>query len=142
MTDTKILKFDDQKPNIPKEITLSFIKDYKIWSDFASKLENRREAKGRAIISDSYDNIIKKYCTTDKKRQPIAYSSDSMHSLDVEAIESETEDNNKCFVKTKVTLKHPPFSTHGYEYVFIKKDSWYLEEVFYIDRDGTKAPSL
>lgn len=127
--------------NSPKELTTAFIKDYKKWNDSAFRLGNTKTANRDELISKSYGQLIAKYCQPGKKHQPIAYGSDSNHSMEQESIVDEKVIENKAIITTNfknIGLEY--FDT--YEYHFIKvKDKWFLEEVYFVD-NGNKYEGL
>ncbi|WP_299246565.1 hypothetical protein [uncultured Aquimarina sp.] len=84
-----------------------------------------------------YDDLILKFCDSEKKYQGLAYGSESSHCIEQEQIIEELISEDKAIVKTLFKNKKFDFIQHNYEYHFEKiKDRWVLNEVYLVDDDG------
>ena len=119
------------------ELTKSFIVEYKNWNDFAYKLNNVDSEKSHYKIGKMYDDIILKYCGSEKKYQGLAYGSDSNHCPEQEQVLKELIETSKAIVFTKFVNKKFNFLSHNYEYHFTLVDhKWILDEVYLVDDNG------
>jgi hypothetical protein len=122
----------DRNSMSPRELTLSFIEDYKKWNDFAFNSE-----KDDVLIEEKYKNdIINKYCLTSKKYKNISFGSESSHCPLKEKIVFENTRTNVSVVTTK--YKDIKLGlVENFEYHFVKfSGKWYLNEVYNIDKEG------
>lgn len=122
----------DKNLAAPRELTMRFIEDYKLWNEFAFK-----NGKDDALIEEKYKkDIIYKYCLPSKKFQNISFGSESSHCPLKEKIVSENTRTNVSVVSTK--YKDAKLGVEErYEYHYVKVEGkWYLNEVYYVDDEG------
>lgn len=121
----------------PTELTKEFIFDYKKWNDFAFATKENRDENAKYKIGKMYDELILRFCSSEKKYQGLAYGSDSDHCPKQELVTDEIIDLKKAIVKTKFTNAKFSFIEHDFEYYFILNDNkWILEELYLVDDDG------
>ena len=121
----------------PKEMTIEFIKDYKIWNDYAYEIDTIDKKDGTEKAKNAYHNLILKYCRPNLKYQNIAFGSDSNHDLAYEKIVSSEIKNDSAIIKTKYIHDRFSYIHHDFEYVYIIfNDRWFLEHVYLVDEFG------
>lgn len=121
----------------PSEITMEFIKDFKVWNDFAYNLCKVKNEANSGIIENEYKKIIHKYCLPNKVHEPISFGSHSNHCPERESIFKESIKKDTAIIKTRFRDKDFDFLNNDYEFHFVKNDNkWYLEEIYLVDKDG------
>ena len=121
----------------PAEITIAFIEDYKKWNDYAFQQSRENKNNHDQNIKNAYQELIFKFCSKNKKYQPLAYGSKSNHCPDQEYIVSESIVGETAVIKTKFQDKKYDFISNEFEYIFaVESGKWILEEVFLVDKTG------
>jgi hypothetical protein len=119
----------------PTELTTEFIAEYKKWNDFAFGHKDDLDAQHQ--IHKGYDDLILKFCSSEKQYQGLAYGSSSTHCPKQELILEEHADLTKTIIKTRFTNEKFSFIKHDFEYHFVlNEQKWILEEVYLVDADG------
>ena len=127
----------NEKMKTPTELTKEFIIEYKKWNDFAFATKESNDENTEYKVGKMYDDLILKFCSSEKKYQGLAYGSSSDHCPKQELVIEEIIDSKKAIVKTKFTNEKFSFIEHDFEYHFILNEGkWILEELYLVDNDG------
>ncbi|MFV0474834.1 MAG: hypothetical protein ACK5MQ_11610 [Pikeienuella sp.] len=115
----------------------AFIRDYKLWNDYAFAESRADDPEAGWNQGQSYDNLILRYCSSDKTYQGLAFSSDSSHCPAQEAITGIDETGDEAEVRTRFRNANFDFISHGYAYQLKRRDgAWRLSELWLCDEDG------
>ena len=126
----------------PLEITKQFIEDYCQWNKYAFEQSETEKEEKDWNIGKSYDNLILKYCSSDKKYQGLAYGSDGEMLQDFTFLEEIIMDDT-AIVKVKYQNPEFTFIEHLFEYHYKKTDNQYiLDEKYLVNDDGAKDKYL
>jgi hypothetical protein len=126
----------------PSAIVREFLVDYSRWNHDAfvaraSGVSDVHEAEA------AYKLLLKKYCKPGFRGEPIAFSSQPLHSPEDETIASDTIDGSQSIVRTRhKTIQAGTEVIDTYEYhFFLENGHWYLEQVYYVS-NGELVPGL
>lgn len=117
-------------------MVVQFLKDYKVWSDFASA--DSEKFSRFNLAERSYTSLVGKYCGPDKQHQLITFSSDASFNPDTDTVVSVDESEEK----TVVRLSHGArgWDECFYEFDFhLRSNRWVLDEVYYLDEFDNNA---
>ncbi len=117
-------------------MVLEFLKDYKVWNDFASA--EYAKSSRHTLADTAYDALILKYCGPGKDRQLLTFGSDPSFNPLTDTI-ADIDRSENCVV---VRVKHGNrgWDECFYEFDFHPRgDRWVLDEVYYLDEFDQNA---
>ncbi len=143
LTMSGVVIADDIAKMSPEKLTLSFIKDFKDWNDYAMSLEESYDEKSGWKIGRAYDDLILKYCRESLKYQPLAYGSESRHNPEKEKIINVKKGEKSAIVYTKHERRIGNADlSNFYEYRFEwEANRWFLTSVAVVI-DGMRYEGL
>lgn len=128
---------DGPRPTVPRALVEGFIRDYRIWNDYAWAEREIDDPEAGWNQRQSYDNLIMRYCGPDKNYQGLAFGSESDHCPAQETITAVEESGGQAEVRTRFQNAEFDFLGHDYAYELARGETgWRLKELWLCDQDG------